>query len=171
MTLCFEGDHGSSTAVTSVFFFSFSSFFFFLRNNWQNYKIFNTYSVNRSNTQSTMGIKNNFIWAKLRTVAWKTSQITEKLLWEAQFSAVLCLLRPKNTKKVRDTFLHNFKQKQKQNKIKKQLPIHSESVLPWHLWVESYHQKSISIGFLRGEAFHLYFSMGILYFWSVYSFL
>ena len=47
-----------------------------------------------------------------RTIAWKTaSQVTEEMLQRSTVSAVLCLVRTKNIKHVKNTFLQGFKEK------------------------------------------------------------
>ena len=60
---------------------------------------------------------------------------SEKLLQRILvFSTVLYLVRTKNIKQIRDTFLQGFKKKKEIDQH-----IHNELVWPWHLGRESYH--------------------------------
>ena len=80
------------------------------------------------------------------------------------FSPVLCLLRTKNIKQVRGTFLERFRGKTDQH-------VHSESGWPWRLGRQSYHQRSASIGIPGKEVFVFICNMDILYLWSIRPFL
>ena len=80
------------------------------------------------NKQSIIGIEKHFIEAQLRTMAWKTLlDNSEELLWRSMvFITVLYLVRTKNIKEVRDTFLQGLKKKKR--KEKKDQHIHKLSM-------------------------------------------
>ena len=70
-------------------------------------------------------------------------------------STVLYLVRAKNSKQVRDTFLQK----------KKDRPAHTRTayaVWPWNLGRDSYHQKSTDIGVPGRGAFHFQHGYSLL---------
>ena len=103
------------------------------------------------------GIIEHLLFCVLFFFFWnRISQITEQLLQRSMvFSTVLYLVRTKNIKQVRDTFLQSFKKKADQY-------IHSESLWPWHLGRESHHRRSTSTGIPKGRHLIFIFNMDII---------
>ena len=114
--------------------------------------------------QSIIKIEKSFIWAKLRTIAWKTaSQITlRNCSREAWFLAVLYLVRTKNIKQVRDTFLQGFKNKKKQKqKNRTDQYVHTASQYGLGTWKGSLIIEGV-LALASQEKGHLTFNMDII---------
>ena len=118
------------------------------------------------NKKSVIGIEKSFIWAKLRTIAQKTtSQITLRNcsgeVWSIH--TIVYLVR---AKKIRKPEIHSYKVSKTDYQ-----QMHSKLVWPWHLREESSCCKSFNIGVQERRHLIFIFNMDILYFCSIYIFL
>lgn len=105
-------------------------------------------SMKITNKPSTIRIEKSFIWDKLRTVSQeRPSHLTPRTCSrEAWF---LCLSEQTVWNKSR---IHSWKVSRKTDQ-----DTHSQSVWPWHLGRQSYHQRRTSVGTSGREALNLYF--------------